>query len=86
MAAAVRPTKAGSLQLDAPHARARREEREIERLAEEQLASSASGSMGYRWNQPAYSLSYANRRRLEIARATGDRARASCCSTSRRPA
>ena len=25
--------------------------------------------MGYRWNQPAYSLSYANRRRLEIARA-----------------
>ena len=24
---------------------------------------------GYRWNQPAYSLSYANRRRLEIARA-----------------
>src|SRR5207248_1618436 len=23
--------------------------------------------MGYRWNQPAYSLSYANRRRLEIA-------------------
>ena len=26
--------------------------------------------MGYRWTQPAYSLSYANRRRLEIARAT----------------
>ena len=26
--------------------------------------------MGYRWNQPAYSLSFANRRRLEIARAT----------------
>ena len=26
--------------------------------------------MGYRWDQPAYSLSYANRRRLEIARAT----------------
>ena len=24
---------------------------------------------GYRWDQPAYSLSYANRRRLEIARA-----------------
>ena len=31
--------------------------------------------MGYRWNQPAYSLSYANRRRLEIARATGTRPR-----------
>ena len=26
--------------------------------------------MGYRSDQPAYSLSYANRRRLEIARAT----------------
>ena len=26
--------------------------------------------VGYRWRQPAYSLSYANRRRLEIARAT----------------
>ena len=25
--------------------------------------------MGYRWDQPAYVLSYANRRRLEIARA-----------------
>ena len=24
---------------------------------------------GYRWDQPAYPLSYANRRRLEIARA-----------------
>ena len=32
--------------------------------------SSAQRLMGYRWNQPAYSLSYANRRRLEIARAT----------------
>ncbi len=29
--------------------------------------------MGYRWDQPAYSLSYANRRRLEIARAMGAR-------------
>ena len=29
--------------------------------------------MGYRWDQPAYSLSYANRRRLEIARAMGTR-------------
>jgi len=31
--------------------------------------------MGYRWNQPAYSLSYANRRRLEIARATATKPR-----------
>ena len=31
--------------------------------------------MGYRWNQPAYSLSYANRRRLEIARAMATNAK-----------
>jgi ABC-type branched-subunit amino acid transport system ATPase component len=48
----------------------RREEREIERLAEEKLAFFGQRLIGYRWNQPAYSLSYANRRRLEIARAT----------------
>jgi len=47
----------------------RREEREINRLAEEQLAFFGQRLMGYRWDQPAYSLSYANRRRLEIARA-----------------
>jgi branched-chain amino acid transport system ATP-binding protein len=49
----------------------RREEREIHRLAEERLAFFGERLMGYRWHQPAYSLSYANRRRLEIARATG---------------
>jgi ABC-type branched-subunit amino acid transport system ATPase component len=48
----------------------RREEREISRLAEEKLAFFGERLMGYRWDQPAYSLSYANRRRLEIARAT----------------
>ena len=48
---------------------ARREEREIHRLAEEKLAFFGQRLMGYRWDQPAYSLSYANRRRLEIARA-----------------
>jgi ABC-type branched-subunit amino acid transport system ATPase component len=50
--------------------RARREEREITRVAEEKLAFFGNRLMGYRWDQPAYSLSYANRRRLEIARAT----------------
>ena len=50
--------------------RARREEREIARVAEEKLAFFGNRLMGYRWDQPAYSLSYANRRRLEIARAT----------------
>jgi branched-chain amino acid transport system ATP-binding protein len=50
--------------------RARREERESKALAEEKLSFFGQRLMGYRWNQPAYSLSYANRRRLEIARAT----------------
>ena len=53
----------------------RREEREIEALAEERLAFFGERLMGYRWNQPAYSLSYANRRRLEIARATATKPR-----------
>ncbi len=55
--------------------RARREEREIAQLAEEKLAFFGQRLMGYRWDQPAYSLSYANRRRLEIARATATGAR-----------
>ncbi len=54
---------------------ARREEREIERLAEERLGFFGERLVGYRWTQPAYSLSYANRRRLEIARATAARPR-----------
>jgi branched-chain amino acid transport system ATP-binding protein len=53
----------------------RREEKEIEALAEERLSFFGERLMGYRWNQPAYSLSYANRRRLEIARATATKAR-----------
>jgi branched-chain amino acid transport system ATP-binding protein len=55
--------------------RARREEREIARLAEEKLAFFGQRLVGYRWDQPAYSLSYANRRRLEIARAMATNAR-----------
>jgi branched-chain amino acid transport system ATP-binding protein len=50
--------------------RARREEREIAQLAEEKLAFFGQRLAGYRHNQQAYNLSYANRRRLEIARAT----------------
>ena len=53
----------------------RREEREIRALAEERLAFFGERLMGYRWDQPAYSLSYANRRRLEIARATATKPR-----------
>jgi branched-chain amino acid transport system ATP-binding protein len=54
---------------------ARREERETEALAEERLAFFGKRLVGYRLEQPAYSLSYANRRRLEIARATGTKPR-----------
>lgn len=49
---------------------ARREEKEVRAVAEEKLGFFGDRLMGYRWDQPAYSLSYANRRRLEIARAT----------------
>ncbi len=45
------------------------EEARIRSLAEEKLAFFGERLQGYRFNQPAYSLSYANRRRLEIARA-----------------
>jgi branched-chain amino acid transport system ATP-binding protein len=47
----------------------RREEAEIRAQAEEKLAFFGERLKGYRLDQPAYSLSYANRRRLEIARA-----------------
>jgi ABC-type branched-subunit amino acid transport system ATPase component len=47
----------------------RREEREIRTRAEEKLAFFGQRLQGYRFDMPAYSLSYANRRRLEIARA-----------------
>jgi branched-chain amino acid transport system ATP-binding protein len=47
----------------------RREERRVRATAEEVLSFFGQRLAGYRWEQPAYSLSYANRRRLEIARA-----------------
>ena len=47
----------------------RKEETRIRALAEEKLAFFGERLQGYRFDQPAYSLSYANRRRLEIARA-----------------
>jgi branched-chain amino acid transport system ATP-binding protein len=53
--------------------RARREEREVRETAEEVLSFFGQRLAGYRWDQPAYSLSYANRRRLEIARALATR-------------
>jgi branched-chain amino acid transport system ATP-binding protein len=70
MAAAYGHTRAGVFRSMLRTPGMRREEREIEALAHERLAFFGERLMGYRWNQPAYSLSYANRRRLEIARAT----------------
>jgi len=49
--------------------KARREERDANAVAESALGFFGQRLAGYRWDQPAYSLSYANRRRLEIARA-----------------
>jgi branched-chain amino acid transport system ATP-binding protein len=75
MAAAWSHTHAGILRSILRTPGMRREEREIARLAEERLSFFGQRLMGYRWNQPAYSLSYANRRRLEIARATATKPR-----------
>ncbi|MBI5157188.1 MAG: ABC transporter ATP-binding protein [Acidimicrobiia bacterium] len=47
----------------------RREEAEIRQRAEEILGFFGTRLTGYRFDQPAFVLSYANRRRLEIARA-----------------
>jgi len=70
MAAAYGNTRAGILRSMLRTPGMRREEREIRELASQRLAFFGERLMGYRWDQPAYSLSYANRRRLEIARAT----------------
>ena len=55
--------------------KARREEREVRELAHELLGFFGQRLAGYRWKQPVYSLSYANRRRVEIARAMATRPR-----------
>ncbi|HEY2074591.1 MAG TPA: ABC transporter ATP-binding protein [Gaiellaceae bacterium] len=73
MAAEYGNTKAGVFRSMLRTPGMRREEREIREFAAERLAFFGERLMGYRWDQPAYSLSYANRRRLEIARATATR-------------
>ena len=75
MAAAFGHTRAGVVRSVLRTPGMRREEREIAQLAEERLSFFGERLVGYRWNQPAYSLSYANRRRLEIARATAAKPR-----------
>ena len=68
-------TKATLLEQMLQLPRARREERQMQERAADRLAFFGERLMSYRWNQPAYSLSYANRRRLEIARAMATGAR-----------
>ena len=75
MAAAYGHTRAGIVRSILRTPGQRREEREINRLAEEKLSFFGQRLMGYRWEQPAFSLSYANRRRLEIARAMATKPR-----------
>jgi len=75
LAAQYGQTKATLLEQMRQLPRARREEREMHAFAAERLGFFGERLMGYRWNQPAYSLSYANRRRLEVARATATRPR-----------
>jgi len=70
MAAAYGHTRAGVVRSILRTPGMRREEKAINAMAEERLSFFGQRLMGYRWNQPAYTLSYANRRRLEIARAT----------------
>lgn len=53
--------------------RARREERAVNETVTEVLSIFGSRLHGFRMSQPAYVLSYANRRRLEIARAMATR-------------
>jgi ABC-type branched-subunit amino acid transport system ATPase component len=53
----------------------RREEDEIRERAKEVLGFFGTRLTGYRFDQPAFVLSYANRRRLEIARAVATQPR-----------
>jgi ABC-type branched-subunit amino acid transport system ATPase component len=75
MAAAYGRTRAGIVRSILRTPGMRREEAEIRADAERHLAFFGERLKGYRWDQPAYSLSYANRRRLEIARAMATGAR-----------
>jgi branched-chain amino acid transport system ATP-binding protein len=75
MAAEYGQTKATVLEAMLQLPRSRKEEKQIRHRAEEKLAFFGQRLAGYRHDQPAYSLSYANRRRLEIARAMATNAR-----------
>ena len=82
MAAAYGHTRSSIIESILRLPRARREEREVSAMAEEKLGFFGQRLMGYRWNQPRTTSRYANRRRLEMARAMGTRPRL-LLSTSR---
>jgi ABC-type branched-subunit amino acid transport system ATPase component len=75
MAAAYPHTRAGLFNIIFRTPAWRQEEAGIRALAEETLAFFGERLVGYRFDQPAYSLSYANRRRLEVARAMATKPR-----------
>ncbi len=62
-------SKAGILGSIVRTPKVRREEAQIREQAQESLSFFGSRLAGYRQDQPAFVLSYANRRRLEMARA-----------------
>lgn len=62
-------TKAGLLGAILKFPSQRKEEEEIDQRAQDVLSFFGTRLTGYRHDQPAFALSYANRRRLEIARA-----------------
>ena len=62
-------TKSGPLSIHFGSALHKKEERETERVAKEILGLFGTRLAGYRYDQKAMFLSFANRRRLEIARA-----------------
>ncbi len=69
MAAAYPNMKAGLLPIVLRTEAWRQEEERVRAKAEGVLSFFGERLVGYRFDEPAYSLSYANRRRLEIARA-----------------
>ena len=69
MSAAYARSHANWLEVILRTSRFRQEEQRTRQVAQEKLAFFGERLVGYRHDQPAYSLSYANRRRLEIARA-----------------
>jgi ABC-type branched-subunit amino acid transport system ATPase component len=75
MAATYATTRSSMLQSVLRTPAMRREERDVRRRARDTLGFFGDRLLGYRLDQPAFSLSYANRRRLEIARAMATGAR-----------